>query len=72
MSEECLLTLNYAWYHVGACCVHAGANLFNTYYDHAHGNDTPSPSTDDRALVDEFLVGDDQNFHVGARPPARE
>ncbi|UJR09651.1 hypothetical protein I4U23_013885 [Adineta vaga] len=55
---------------VSALCVHAAANLFNTYYDYIHGVDTPVTndkedkgndvdSIDDRTLIEGLLKPND-------------
>jgi len=55
---------------ISTLCVHAAANLFNTYYDYIHGVDTPSTntnkektnnsdSTDDRTLIEGLLKPND-------------
>ncbi|CAF1403579.1 unnamed protein product [Adineta ricciae] len=46
---------------VSALCVHAAANLFNTYYDYIHGVDSPTTNNkkehtiDDRTLIEGLL-----------------
>ena len=50
-----LLTLSYVLCFVVVLSFHAGANLFNTYYDFLNGNDTKA-TADDRGLVDHTVT----------------
>ncbi|CAF3729878.1 unnamed protein product [Rotaria sp. Silwood1] len=54
---------------ISALCVHAAANLFNTYYDYMHGVDTPLNNNNNKENINDVDTIDDRTLIEGLLKP---